>query len=82
MIYQQISNKKALQFRQENPNYNIYLSSPQQSMLFRIKDDGVTNFCREFSYLVNSAETSIKFSEICCSKNDYKVVFIEPDETE
>lgn len=80
MVYQQLSNKKALKFKNDNPNYNVYLSSPRQEMLFMVKDDGVTNFCREFSYLVNSNKSSIKFSEFCKNKNDYNVIFIQPDE--
>lgn len=82
MVYQQISNKKALEFKDNNSDYNIYLSCPHQQMLFRIKDDGVTNFCREFSYLVNSNKSSIKFSELCKNKNNYNIIFIEPDQTD
>lgn len=78
MVYQQLSNKRALEFKNSNPNYNVYLFSPNQQMLFRVKDDGVTNFCREFSYLVNSSKSSIKFSDFY--KNNYNVIFIQPDE--
>ena len=43
---------------------------------------GDVNYFYSFLYLINSDESSIKLSELDKIGNNYKVIFIEPDEQE
>lgn len=82
MIYKKLNVEKAKEFKLNNTDYNIYIYNQKFSLLFKMNQGGDVNYFYSFLYLINSDESSIKLSELDKIGNNYKVIFIEPDEQE
>lgn len=82
MVYRKLNIAKAQKFKLENNDYNVYIYNQKLSLLFKINQGGDVNYFYSFLYLINSDKNSIKLSELDKKGNDYRVIFIEPDEQE
>lgn len=82
MIYRKLNVERAKKFKSENNDYHIYIYNQKLSLLFKMNQGGDVNYFYSFLYLINSDESSIKLSELDKKGNDYRVIFIEPDEQE
>lgn len=82
MVYRKLNVERAKKFKSENNDYHIYIYNQKLSLLFKMNQGGDVNYFYSFLYLINSDESSIKLSELDKKGNDYRVIFIEPDEEE